>query len=655
MKRVLKRIWAFGLAVLMCLGITAVVNSASAEFIIADAATDYYSPITATGGTALLGQLHDLITTTHTKYTSYDSIKTYAPITDPGLDGKGVLEFYTHETVMSFSGTIGTWNREHVWCQSLSNGLWGTSGGGSDLHHIRPTESGLNSTRGNNKYGEVTNGKEAWSRKVGGANSELGGWVSGSTFEPLDNVKGDVARIVMYVYTHYNTYSNSIFGGYAKTNGSGSGFGTLKFTNVMTASSESAAISLLLEWNKSDPVDEIETLRNEEVYKIQGNRNPFIDNESYAEAIWGNPDGGTTPDPDMELKSISISPASLNLYVGRSQTLTVTTNPANASNSVSWTSSNEAVATVSASGEVAAKSVGTATITATSTTNSSIKATAQVKVEKSNLTSITIDRDSFSASNSYGFHNWNADGISGIAYIYGGNKTAMQFNKSKDSYYLASTTAAPGPIKSVTVKLDSGEERPWKLLTSDKPYGEVSGKPTNGNDQGTKTVTSSGTTWTVGGEDTYFALTYELDGTSGAAYLASIIVEFGNEDAEEEHICGHVCDICGKCTDETCADPACADKCQGHNSEEENTGLQEFHAAVEAIVVNGTLNERLTSLNRAIIAYQALTDEEKALAEEDIAALKEAINDYNQTVTSLNEEAEKANNAATNRLGAVRG
>ena len=77
----------------------------------------------------------------------------------------------------------------------------------------------------------------------------------------------------------------------------------------------------------------------------------------------------------------------------------------------------------------------------------------------------------------------------------------MQFNKSKESYYLASTTAAPGAIRSVTVKLNSGSERPWKLLTSDTAYGEVAGKPTDGTDRGTKTVTADGVTWTLDGDD----------------------------------------------------------------------------------------------------------------------------------------------------------
>lgn len=639
----------------MCLGITVIASNAYAELIVADADTDYYAPITATGGNALLGQVHDLITTTHKKYTSYDDCKnpTYIRQTDPGSSSSYIMEFYSQADISgNWEGgsSKGTWNREHVWCQSLSNGLWGTSGGGSDLHHIRPAEYTLNSTRGNNKYGLVSNRESNKKYYKSSSNDQfaLGGYCANSIFEPLDNVKGDVARIVMYVYTHYNTYGNV----YGTTNGSGSAsFGTLKFTNVMSANSESAAISMLLEWHKNDPVDQIEIARNEAVYSIQGNKNPFVDHPEYANYIWG--DG--TP---AELKSISLNKTSLTLGEGKSEQLTVTPNPLDASPAVIWTSSNENVATVSSTGMVTAKSAGTATITATSTENSQITASAQVTVEKSSHKLVTITLDSFDLTYGYGFKNWAEGEISGIAYVYGGSSQypitgRMQFNKNQSSYYLASNTPTNGAIKSVTVNLCSGEtERDFKLLTSNTPYGEVAGKPTNGTDRGTKTITAEGTTWEISGEDTYFALTYEFPsaGTSAAAYLYSITIEYGEAEGgdvggDEGHICRHVCDICGKCTDETCFDAVCADKCAGHAGEEDTDKLLQFHAAVEGIITNGTLAKRLASINKAIAAYQALSSEERALAAEDIAALQAAISDYNQTVAGYNDEAERANNA----------
>lgn len=362
----------------MCLGITAIAGGSTGNSVVADAATadSYYSGITASGGRSLSGQLHDLIVKTHTNYTSYDDCKSSkVQKTDPGPNG-GVLEFYTQESIYTFSGTLGTWNREHVWCQSNSGGLWGTGGGGADMHHIRPSEGGLNSTRGNNKYGELNGGgKPAYSRDSNKNNVALGGYVGNGTFEPLDNVKGDVARICMYVYLHYNNASN--VGG---TINASKTSGTLKFSyNV--AGSEDAAIQMLLKWNKLDPVDDIERTRNEEVFKIQGNRNPFIDNSSYADAIWGN-GAVTPPDPvdPPELSALAINPASVTMNVGQTRNLTVSATPSNASKSVIWTTSDSSVATVS-NGAVTAKGEGTATITATSTEKPTIKATARITVK----------------------------------------------------------------------------------------------------------------------------------------------------------------------------------------------------------------------------------------------------------------------------------
>ncbi|MGN1207765.1 MAG: endonuclease I family protein, partial [Eubacteriales bacterium] len=237
---------------------------------------------------------HDLITTTHTKYTTYDNCKDPNIIikTDAGSNTSSVAEFCSQANIASTwgAGKVGTWNREHVWCQSLSNGLWGESGGGSDLHHIRPVETRLNSTRGNDPYGEVTGGNALYYKDAQGNNVALAGYDKGGVFEPLDEVKGDIARIVLYVYTHYNTYSNV----YGTTNGNGksSYFGTLAITKIISAGSEDAAFEMLSAWNTLDPVDERERNRNEAVYEIQGNRNPYIDHPEYVNAIWGSSSNG---------------------------------------------------------------------------------------------------------------------------------------------------------------------------------------------------------------------------------------------------------------------------------------------------------------------------------------------------------------------------
>lgn len=638
MQRLLNKVSSFVLAMALCLGITATVGTISSKSIVADAATgSYYSSITATSGTALLGQLHDLITTTHTKYTSYSDCKAvnYSH-TDPGSSSAYLMEFYTQEDISVSSFDVsGGWNREHVWAQSLSNDLWGTSGGGSDLHHIRPAEKDLNAKRGNLKYGEVSGGTEY---KASGTNV-TGGYANSNTFEPLDKVKGDVARIVLYVYTHYNTYAKVN----GTTNGSGSAkFGTLPITNIISASNENAAFDLLVKWNKNDPVDDIERTRNEEVYKVQGNRNPFIDNETYADAIWGsgsvtpNPGGDTTP----ELTGLTLSSTSFSLSVGSSKSLTVTATPANASNTVTWSTSDSNIATVS-NGVVTAKAAGTATITATSTVKTNIKATATVTVTNASTPaptdgSFTINFSSFGSAGSYNFYDWSSGGVSGIAYIYGSG-SKMQFNSSKTSKYLASTTATSAPIKSVTLKLDGDSNGwDWQLLTSSSAYGKTSsGNPSNGTDYGTKKASTSGVTWTVSGNDTYFALVYT--GT-GMSIIDSIVVTYGNSgdvgggDKEDDNPGGNT--------------PGGEDNPGGDvGGNTDSSKLAQFHTAVTNIVSSGSLKVRLASINNAIAAYKALSRDEKASATADLNKLNAAIDAYNQTVRAYNDESKAANDA----------
>ena len=135
---------------------------------------------------------------------------------------------------------------------------------------------------------------------------------------------------------------------------------------------------MLLEWNNSDPVDEIEQRRNEQVAKYQGNRNPFIDNSEYANMIWGS---GSSSTPTVN--SVTVSPTTLNLDLNgtKTGTLTATVSVSNgAAQTVTWESSNTNVATVSSSGVVTAKAKGTCAVTATSTVNSNKSDSCTVKV-----------------------------------------------------------------------------------------------------------------------------------------------------------------------------------------------------------------------------------------------------------------------------------
>lgn len=210
-------------------------------------------------GRSLLLELRELLTDTHDVETSYASLRQYIAQTDVLLDDSTkVMTLYARLEVQAAWSSGGTiWNREHVWPQST--GWSDTTVAGSDLHHIRPTDPSVNSSRGNMPFGYATNGTEVKTSNGTGSGCYRGG----GYFEPHDDTKGDIARIIFYLLTRYADADNKSITGVAQS------------------------IELLLEWHELDPVSEWEISRNNKTAAIQGNRNPFIDFPGLADAIWG--------------------------------------------------------------------------------------------------------------------------------------------------------------------------------------------------------------------------------------------------------------------------------------------------------------------------------------------------------------------------------
>ena len=275
-KRVLVLIQAIACVLVLCFNASAASNSASYNSgtrheqcaSLSDAAKSYYEDykyeeLSSQTASQLLTTLRLLMTGTHDYRSSYSDCRDRASRTDSeGADGKISL-LYTSVSVTraDFGGNTGTWNREHVWPKSL--GGFDNSGAGSDMHHIRPSDASINSKRGNLKFGNVENGSSAKGSSLVGGMS--GGTYSSAYFETLDNVKGDVARICLYVYVRYG-------GELSKCS---------SITNVFQS------VDVLLEWCELDPVDEWEMSRNDVVGDIQGNRNVFIDYPEYAWLLFG--------------------------------------------------------------------------------------------------------------------------------------------------------------------------------------------------------------------------------------------------------------------------------------------------------------------------------------------------------------------------------
>lgn len=213
-------------------------------------------------GNELKNNLRSLITSTHKHKTTYEELKTFTPKSDASLTNpsKVVLIYSRKEVQGTWSDGGKIWNREHVWPQST--GGFGTSGAGADLHHLRPEDPSVNSSRGNLPFNYVTNGSVVnLSTTNGGGSSNC--YRGGGYFEPQDCAKGDVARILLYLITRYADLDS-------------------KSITVVAKSYD-----LLLEWNELDPVDEWEMQRNDVTEGYQGNRNPFIDHPELAREIWG--------------------------------------------------------------------------------------------------------------------------------------------------------------------------------------------------------------------------------------------------------------------------------------------------------------------------------------------------------------------------------
>lgn len=234
--------------------------------------------------------LHELMKSTHTKITNYNFCRDNVWYVDcEQNDTTHATTLYTGHSMTSSEWTP-TWscNREHVWPKSLGGNT--TSGGGADLHHIRPAEGNVNTIRNNRKYGYVDSGKAVTgttSGLIGGRYDKTEDDVKGY-YEPEDNVKGDVARIILYVYVRW-----------------GSDWGADSITKVFQS------VDVLLEWCEIDPVDTWEMGRNEVIQNIQGNRNVFIDYPELAWQIFGKevPEDMVTPSGEALDGNVSTPPS----------------------------------------------------------------------------------------------------------------------------------------------------------------------------------------------------------------------------------------------------------------------------------------------------------------------------------------------------------
>jgi endonuclease I len=257
----------------------------------------YYSSAEGLTSSALQQALHDIIDN-HTVVT-YTDLWTHFQSTDKKTNGK-VWDMYSdipagtpaYEYIFitnqcgSYNSEGDCYNREHSFPNSWFGGevypMY------TDLFHLYPTDGWVNNKRSNYPFGETNSA--TWTSTNGSklGNCSVSGY-SGVIFEPVDGYKGDFARTMFYMAVRYY--------------GEDSGWpGSDMFTGSQL---KTWALNMLMEWGQADPVSPKETDRNEAVYLIQGNRNPFIDNSSYANLIW---------DTQSDVRDISSSERSIHVW-----------------------------------------------------------------------------------------------------------------------------------------------------------------------------------------------------------------------------------------------------------------------------------------------------------------------------------------------------
>lgn len=253
--------------------------------------SNYYNDAQGLTGFALKSELHTIITNGHSDqgynalymgYETTDSDNYYendGSVLDMYSENPTGTDpyFYTHgiNTCGNYNSENDCYNREHIVPQSV---FGSASPMKNDIHFVVPSDGYVNGRRSNYAFGEVSN--PSWTSMNGSkVGSNTHGSYTGTVFEPIDEFKGDIARMLFYFATRYETqvdsWSHSMFNGTED----------VVFSEWF--------LDLILEWHYNDPVSQREIDRNENSYDFQGNANPFISHPEWVTNIWN-------PNPDTE-------------------------------------------------------------------------------------------------------------------------------------------------------------------------------------------------------------------------------------------------------------------------------------------------------------------------------------------------------------------
>ena len=232
----------------------------------------YYDSCQGLEGDELKQELHNIIKD-HQSF-SYTTTKAILRASDEDPNNAdNIVLVYSGNSIDKFDFASNFepdfWNREHVWPKSHGDFDAGDPfevPAYTDAHNLKPVDHSMNTTRGEKDFDE---GGEV----VMNGSVETSCFDTSSTFEPRDEVKGDIARIILYMDVRYE---------------GGSGEPNLVIADGLTSypNPQIGVLSTLLEWHEQDPPSAFEKRRNDVIYQWQGNRNPFIDYPEFVNYIY---------------------------------------------------------------------------------------------------------------------------------------------------------------------------------------------------------------------------------------------------------------------------------------------------------------------------------------------------------------------------------
>lgn len=283
-------------------GIHPIIIKTSAQTYYEDA---YYDATQNKWGSDLKSALHNIIKG-HTQYSYGDLWDILSDTDEDPANPNNVILIYTGWSYpkSNHGGNPDQWNREHVWAKS--HGDFGTTPpAGTDVHHIRPCDVSVNSKRGNLDF---DNGGSLYTDPDGVTNC----YYDGDSWEPRDEDKGDVARMMYYMVVRYEGeegYDLELVDYTPSTTGNDPVFGKK---------------STLYDWHWIDTVDNWERRRNDRIYNNwQHNRNPFIDHPEFADRLPSISGLPVPSDPEIVVSPMQVTMDTVGINIPASYYLAI--------------------------------------------------------------------------------------------------------------------------------------------------------------------------------------------------------------------------------------------------------------------------------------------------------------------------------------------